>query len=141
MTSWIAPANPQKYDSRMAFQTLGEVHWSQGRNVNAAVGDTVYIYESSPTQKLILKTEILARDEVDNHIDDSDFTVGKENYAMMAPWFRLSLMEAIPDGLNLEKLRSFGVAGNVQGLRSIDDMIAERIEEFISNNNSQKQQE
>mgnify|MGYP003620818765 CR=1 FL=1 len=44
MKSFVIPANPKIYRAKEAFDTLGTIHWTQGKNKSVNVGDIIYIY-------------------------------------------------------------------------------------------------
>lgn len=131
MQTWVVPANPTVYDARGAFKKLGRVHWKQGHNKSAMVGDIVYIYESITTKAMILKTRIIERDVTDYDIADNEFNVGNVDFESNPPWFTLELISELPTGLDWELLVDLGVKGSFQTMRRLDVGVVVGIEEFI----------
>lgn len=84
MTTFIVPANRDKYDSITAFNALNTVHWVQHSNKSVSVGDIIYIYESKPTQAIILKTKVVSRDVYEYHIDDSKYSESEVDFSVKA---------------------------------------------------------
>ena len=41
MKSFVIPANPKIYRAKEAFDTLGTIHWTQGKNKSVNVGDII----------------------------------------------------------------------------------------------------
>lgn len=130
MNYFVMPANPEIYDSRSAFNSLGKLHWIQGRNKSVRVGDIIYIYEGLPTSSIILKTEVLERDVVEYVIEDKKFYFNEEDRDRnkIGPWFILKKLKDIDPMFTLENMRELGLKGNIQSLRSLDKNIVNMIE-------------
>lgn len=128
MTTFIIPANRDKYDSITAFNALNTVHWVQHSNKSVSVGDIIYIYESKPTQAIILKTKVVARDVYEYHIDDSKYSESEVDFSAKGPWFSLQLTENINNPISLDDLHKLGIKGNIQSLRRIDETIADNLD-------------
>lgn len=128
MNYFVIPANPKFYDARNAFNTLGKVHWTQGKNKSVNVGDIVYIYEGAPTSGIILKTEVLDRDVLDYVIDDKKFYINEDDRNKIGPWFTLQKINDIEPTFSLKKLKELGLKGNIQSIRSLDNNIVDMIE-------------
>lgn len=131
MKTWVVPANPKFYNARAAFKELGKVHWKQGTNKSARVGDIVYIYESVTTKELILKTRIVERDVTVYIIKDGKYNVGNVDFESTPPWFKLELISELPDGLDMSFLRKLGVEGNIQSMRQLDEAVVKGINEVV----------
>jgi hypothetical protein len=58
--AWIFPANINIIDIYKAFCELGQIDWKCSSR--ASVGDTVYIYFSSPIKKIVLATQVIDTD-------------------------------------------------------------------------------
>ena len=95
MKSFVIPANPKIYRAKEAFDTLGTIHWTQGKNKSVNVGDIIYIYETKPTAGIILKTEVVDRDVTKYSIDDSQFWCIEPTLNPAGPWFTLKKINNI----------------------------------------------
>ncbi|CAM4323508.1 HNH endonuclease [Weissella hellenica] len=136
MSSFIIPSNKNKYDATNAFNDLDTVHWVQHNNKSVKIGDTIYIYESKPTQKIILKTTVIERDVYNYHINDAKYSVTGFDFSSQGPWFTLKLVKNANVNVSLEDLHNLGLKGNIQSLRYLDDAIAKAID-VISNDTSE----
>ncbi len=85
MNTWLLPANVNKnskyhYEIDRALENLKTIFWAQSTPLkNIAVGEIVYIYESSPVQAVGWKCKVLAvraSYEATKEIDDSEFEHG-----------------------------------------------------------------
>lgn len=132
MTTFILPSNAKTYDAKRAFQDLNTVHWVQHNNTSVSVGDVIYIYESFPAQKVILKTQVVARDVDSYHIDDSKYTLSGIDFAKKGPWFSLRLMQNIDTDISLQDLHQLGLKGNIQSLRRLNDNITSALDYWVN---------
>ena len=104
MSTFILPSSPNIYDAKNAFNDLHTIHWVQHNNKSVSIGDIIYIYESKPTQRIILKTQVIGRDIYSYHIDDSKYSTC----------------------ISLKDLHELGLKGNIQSLRRLDDDMANK---------------
>ena len=83
---WIIPSNQKLFDLHACFKKYGEVYWSQ--YFNYRVGDTGYIYSSSPDSCIkysftVEKTELEYSDDLaiksEYFVDQKDFQAWKEH--------------------------------------------------------------
>lgn len=132
MSTFILPSNANTYDAKTAFNDLNVIHWVQHNNKSVSVGDTVYIYESKPTQRVILKAQVIARDIDSYHIDDSKYSKLGIDFSKKGPWFSLRMIKNIDISISLKDLHKLGLKGNIQGLRRLDDDIANALKFLIS---------
>ena len=132
MSTFILPSNPNTYDAQHAFNDLHTIHWVQHNNKSVSVGDTIYIYESKPTQRIILKTEVVGRDIDSYHIDDSKYSTSGIDFSSKGPWLTLRLIKNIDTCISLQDLHELGLKGNIQSLRRLDDDIANALDLLIS---------
>ncbi|KAA8456940.1 HNH endonuclease [Weissella paramesenteroides] len=105
---------------------------AQNNNKSVKIGDIIYVYESKPTQRLVLKTQVIDRDVTNYDIDDSQYTTESTSFGQKGPWFSLRLVENIDIEINLQDLRDWGLKGNIQSLRQLDDGIVKHIEHICS---------
>ena len=132
MSTFVMPSNRNKYDATSAFNNLLTVLWSQKNNKSVNIGDIIYIYESKPQQRLVLKTRVIDRDVTKNYIDDSQYAAESTSFGKKGPWFTLRLVENINIEINLQDLRDWGLKGNIQSLRRLNDDIVKHIEHVNS---------
>ena len=128
MKSFVIPANPKIYRAKEAFDTLGTIHWTQGKNKSVNVGDIIYIYETKPTAGIILKTEVVDRDVTKYSIDDSQFWCIEPTLNPAGPWFTLKKINNIDPICSFLELKNHGLKGYIQSLRQLDDALAAKIE-------------
>lgn len=131
MSTFILPSNPNTYDAQNAFTDLHTIHWVQHNNKSVSIGDIVYIYESKPTQRIILKTQVIGRDIDSYHIDDSKYSTSGIDFSSKGPWLTLRLIQNIDTRISLQDLHELGLKGNIQSLRRLDDNIANALDFLI----------
>ena len=110
---------------------MHDVYWAQHTNKSVSIGDTIYIYESKPTQKVILKTQVIDRYVDSYHIDDSKYSLSGLDFSTKGPWFLLRLVNNIDHHISLQDLRNLGLEGNIQSLRRLDDNIARALDFWV----------
>ncbi len=92
----------------------------QHNNKSVSIGDIIYIYESKPTQRIILKTHVIGRDIYSYHIDDSKYSTSGIDFSSKGPWLTLRLIvQNIDTCISLKDLHELGLKGNFQSLRRI----------------------
>lgn len=131
MSTFILPSNPNIYDAKNAFNDLHTIHWVQHNNKSVSIGDIIYIYESKPTQRIILKTQVIGRDIYSYHIDDSKYSASDIDFSSKGPWLTLRLIENIDTCISLKDLHELGLKGNIQSLRRLDDDMANALDFLI----------
>lgn len=116
--NWLISANSKMYDHASSFAHHGSVDWRQG-NINYAVGDTVYIYCTSPIQRIRYKCKVTninmdfskIRDDKEYWLDDSEY-----EKSLSGNFFNLQLVEeADSEKLSLQLLLENGLNGAPQG--------------------------
>ena len=70
---WAVSSNVSKYDCKAAFRDLNKVNWRQTTNVSA--GDIVYVCETSPIRKLVIKARATKVELSKPEIDDSKYNI------------------------------------------------------------------
>ena len=118
MEYWIFPVNPDLFDTRNAFRDLNTVHWQQGRIVSINIGDIAFIYESKPTKGIIMKTEVVSKNEYGSDIDVNRYSIGNNRFT--APWLKLKLISEFSSPIPLNLLNEHGLKGNIQTKRRLD---------------------
>lgn len=124
------PSNPNIYKAKEAFNDLTTLHWIQGQNKSVQINDIIYIYESKPTQAVILKVKVIDRDVTKYSINDSKYSPNHTDFNKREPWFTLKLIKQLKNPVPMTKLTELGVAGNIQSLRKISDDIVDEIEAY-----------
>ena len=100
--AWLISANGKMYDHASSFAHHGSIDWRQG-NVKYSVGDIVYIYCTSPIQRIRYRCKIRELNKTSNQIrDDKQYWFKKEEYekSLSGKFFNLQLIEEV----NSEKL-------------------------------------
>ena len=123
MSAWIFPVcvnkkRPYWYEVDRAFETLRTLPWGQGRLKSIAVGDTVYIYATSPAQMIYWRCRVDAVNIPPQNmdIDDSEFEHG---YAEPDDFFvKLTAVEkfnaAAREKLSYAELCAHGLKSKIQ---------------------------
>lgn len=121
---WLIAANHEKYDHDAAFAELPFIDWKQ--TANFEVGDTVYVYSSSPVRAVQYITRVLASNipvseaqrDRKYWLDEGQYESGIAN----GTFARLQLVRRLPtDLITFNSLRAHGMTGVVQGPRRLRD--------------------
>lgn len=135
--NWIISANGKKYDHAAAFQKWGQIDWKQ--RVNYQIGDTVYIYCTSPLSRIMFKTVVIEEGKVSTEIiDDKEFWHIEEEYekALGGKYARLKLVEQVDSQmLSLDKLKMHGLKAAPQGPMKANEELTNYIEKYMSDYN------
>ena len=118
MADWIIPCNPQYYDVVGAFSNLSRINWKQSAK-NIDVNDIVYIYVGRPLMAIKFKCKVNKVNLDAIEIDDGEFIIIGDNYMNYKNHMELELLTKYEDELTLDKLRTHGLNGNVQGPRRL----------------------
>ncbi len=125
MTYWLYSANVKFYDVFSAFKEE-DVVWPI--NTKVEVGDTVYIYLSSPHKKIGFITTVkrinLPNDEI--RLRTSPYIKNSVNGKSTDKAFMLlgdikSLFSSASESLSFENLRLNGLSGMLMGPRKLDN--------------------
>ena len=132
MTVWLISANGSTYDHAGAFNKWGYVDWKQ--SANYAVGDTIYIYATSPDKRLRFKTVVekigMSFEESE---DDTEFW--KVDKPVNNKYARLKLIKSIDSPrLSLEDLYENGLKQAPQGAMKLNGNLLVYIESELKNN-------
>lgn len=115
---WIIPANSKMYDHASSFAHYGFIDWRQG-NHNYALGDMVYIYCTSPIQRIRYKCEVMKLNMDFTQIrDDKEYWLDKSEYekSLSGKFFKLRLIEEVDsEKLSFQLLMKNGLNGPPQG--------------------------
>lgn len=129
MADWIVPCNPGYYDVFGAFDSLDTVDWRQTAK-SIEPGDHMYIYIGAPVQAVAFRCQVLDTLIPSELADRSDerFNLGSaldENFNGYV-YMRLKLDRKIPtDQITLQKMRSYGLKGNIQSARRVPEELRE----------------
>ena len=122
MDSWIIPCNPFYYDVIGAFDHLCRLDWKQSNKIE--IGDTVYIYVGKPVKAILYKCKVNKVNLDSPEIDDSAFVIDGDVYVNYGNYMELELIHRFsPEQLPLERLKSCGLRGNVQGPRTVPEEV------------------
>lgn len=64
---WIIPANPKYFDIMHAFDHTDVIIWNQSANIR--VGDTVFMYVTSPVKSVMFQCQVIANNMPYHHQD------------------------------------------------------------------------
>lgn len=138
-TSWIIPSNPEMYDSDAAFRELTEITWSE-TGPGIQIGDTVYIYLSSPISAIGTKCLVVATGlPMDDVIDDRRFW--RDNDALAERRLRRSWMilrrsiifdDHVRARLGFQRLQENGLRGNMAGRQRVPATVLDLIQQVES---------
>lgn len=128
MAVWIIPCNPKNYDVVGAFKKLDQIDWKQSMK-NIEKDDTVYIYVSSPYQRLMYRCSVVKTNLLSIEIDDFEFVKDGTPYLNYGTHMRLKKQRILKEiGLDIGSLRKNGLRGNVQGPMRISGELLDYIE-------------
>lgn len=129
--NWLISANGKMYDHASSFAHFGEIDWRQG-NVKYNAGDIVYIYCTTPIQKIRYKCLVTALNKNSTQIrNDKEYWLNQEEYekSLNGLFFTLKLVEEVDsEKLSLSNLKKVGLKAAPQGPIKLN----ESLESFIS---------
>ena len=117
--SWLIPANYHYYDVDKAFSEREIIEWKQSSHV--MVGDTVYLYISSPISAIVYQCEVMEAD-IPFHYQDANIQMNKV--------MRIKKRFRYPqDAFPFERLKTFGVT-SIRGPRNIPEDLLRALESY-----------
>lgn len=132
---WIISANGKMYDHASSFAHYGSIDWRQG-NVKYNLDDIVYIYCTSPIQRIRYKCVITKLDKAANQIrDDKEYWFKLEEYkkALSGKFLNLKLLEEIDsEQLSLPTLLARGLKAAPQGPMKLSESLETYIASIFS---------
>jgi hypothetical protein len=96
-THWLVASDVKKFNSDAAFAALERIDWSESKSAGILVGDTVYLYATSPTSAITHECLVVeAGIPFDDVIDDQEFWVDEQAFADRKDrtWMGLQLIRA-----------------------------------------------
>lgn len=115
---WLISANSKIYDHATSFAHYGSIDWRQV-NTNYALGDMVYIYCTSPIQRIRYKCKVMKLNMDFTQIrDDKEYWLDKSEYekSLSGKFFKLQLIEEVDsEKLSFQLLLKNGLNGAPQG--------------------------
>lgn len=115
---WLISANGKMYDHASSFAHHGSIDWRQG-SARYELGDTVYIYCTSPIQKIRYKCKVTELNKTAAQIrDDREYWFNKEEYekSLDGKFFNLALIEEVDsEKLSLPLVLQNGLKAAPQG--------------------------
>lgn len=136
--NWIISANSNMYNHSSSFEHYGSIDWRQSIT-KYEVGDTVYIYCTSPIMMLQYKC-IVERINLDfSQIrDDKEYWIDLDEYqkSLGGKYINLKLVEQISNNqMRLENLKLNGLKAAPQGpIKIKDDNLLKYIETYFTDN-------
>ena len=140
MTEWILPCRPAsdnerdndvyRYDIDAAYESGKPIYWLQHNRFEE--GDMIYIYESSPSQKIGYLFKVVSTYIPAAEIDDDD-TYENMHYEpqkndFFAKFIRVGKYPGA--GLSFNDLKKNGLKGNLQGAIKLTGELREYIKRF-----------
>ena len=129
MKYWIVPSNDHIFRIGDAMQAQGGlVDWRQSNNFS--VGDIVFIYKTTPEQRIRYRMEIKSVGiSIDESFNQETYWTDKDIYysglgSFKYARFRL-VEEYFDDILSLHHLHEHGLKGNLQGVQSCPQELLE----------------
>lgn len=139
METWIIPAKEKMFDFASAFESMGQIDWTQRANFN--VGDTVYIYCTAPYKRIMYKTVVRKTNIPYNKmIDDSKYWKDPDAFsnAQKRKFVRLELLEqADTDYLSLDNLLLHGLKKAPRGSQHVSNELQQYIDEYMQDDFSE----
>lgn len=91
--AWLVPCNKNYYDVEGCYREFGEVYWVQ--RVNFRVGDTVYLYSSSPDSCIRFKATVISCDfpYTDDMMREVKYYTNPADYREMKGYTRFALFK------------------------------------------------
>lgn len=129
--NWLIAANSKIYDHASSFEHHGFIDWRQN-NTHYKVDDVVYIYCTTPIQKIRYKCQVL-QIGIPFHLirDDKEYWKDENEYkqAQGGNFFRLKLLEQIDsDKLTLDALKTNGPKAAPQSPKRLSSGLLSYIE-------------
>ena len=116
--NWLISANGGMYDYSSSFAHFGSIDWRQGKT-KYSVGDIVYIYSTTPIQKIRFKCRVTQLNKKSSDIrDDKEYWLNQDEYekSLGGMFFNLQLIEEVDTHkLSLEVLLKKGLKAAPQG--------------------------
>lgn len=138
--NWLISANAKMYDHASSFAHHGSVDWRQG-NFKYSAGDTVYIYCTSPIQRIRYKCKIMKLDMDFSQIrDDKEYWLDDSEYekSLSGKFYNLQLIEEVDsEKLSLQLLLGNGLNGAPQGPLKLNQELESYISSVFSSANNE----
>jgi len=132
-TNWLISASEKVFDVTSAFATSKYVDWRQSGKFQ--VGDTIYIYVSSPVQKVKFKTVV---EKIDipfvETYDSKEFWTKEEFHveSQTKKFARLRLVtKSDSEFLSLENLLQNGLSSYPQGPRRVNEELKAYLDNYL----------
>ena len=129
--TWIVPSNERQFRFQDWLKTHDCVHWFQ--SVRFKVGDTVYIYSSSPTSGIVAKGTVEEIDIVDFNDEEENSYRADVQYNTdreCAKFVELSCPRN-PELLTYPKLKEHGLKSQLQGAMTLTGEVLEYIQKVF----------
>lgn len=124
--NWLIAANAKMYDHASSFAHHGSIDWRQGI-AKFNVNDVVYIYCTSPVQKIRYKCEIVKTNKTSSEIrNDKEYWLNQNEYekSLDGMFINIRLLEEVDtDKLSLPLLLENGLKAAPQGPIKLKDTL------------------
>ena len=127
MKKWIIPCNPDYYDVLGAFNEFETINWKQ--SIDIQVGDTVYIYVSTPIRAIKFEAKAVKVDLDKPIVDDHNYVIDGLRYECYGRYMELQLVRTFDDSLLPYSLLRDNGLKTVQG----PSKVSNTLESFILN--------
>jgi 5-methylcytosine-specific restriction enzyme A len=138
--NWLISANGKMYDHASSFAHHGSIDWRQG-NAKYSIGDIVYIYCTSPIQKIRYKCRVTELDKNSVQIrDDKDYWLNQNEYekSLNGKFFNLQLVEEVDsEKLSLQLLLQNSLKAAPQGPIKLNDNLESYITSIFKTANDE----
>ena len=138
--NWLISANGRMYDHASSFAHHGSIDWRQG-NAKYSVGDIVYIYCTTPIQKIRYKCKVTELNKDSSQIrDDKEYWLNTEEYekSLGGRFFNLQLIEEVDsEKLSLPLLLENGLNAAPQGPIKLNENLEAYISSIFSTANDE----
>jgi 5-methylcytosine-specific restriction enzyme A len=128
------------YDHASSFAHYGSIDWRQG-NAKYNIGDIVYIYCTTPIQKIRYKCLVTALGKSSSEIrDDKNYWINKDEYekSLDGKFFNLELIEEVDSKkLSLSALLEKGLKAAPQGPMKLNEVLESYISSTFSTANNE----
>ena len=120
MAEWIIPCNGKNYDVDSALRDLRIIEWHQSKALtNAQVGDTLYIYESTPVQSICWRCRITDSHRMVSRINDCRYYIPPvpDDTHFDGPFLEIKAEYefTVGDKLSYSNLKQNGMKSRIQG--------------------------
>ncbi|OOE13152.1 HNH endonuclease [Fictibacillus arsenicus] len=130
---WLVPANPNEYDLEKAFSRYEILDWK--RSFKYENGDILFLYVSGNVKKVRYKVEVIEGEVKTNDVyHNKMYWLDKAKFedSKNWDWSRVRLVDENDTAeLSLNRLRNYGLKGNIQGSMKLTGELQDYIMSFF----------